>query len=91
MGALPPFKVLGEIKTVRGKRGQKHYSVFVADLARKQRDAWAPALNSEHSQWLWVPVANLSSVPLHPVVDLLIRPEGYQPALLACLKAAAAP
>lgn len=85
MGALPAFKVHGEIKTVRGKRGQKHYSVFIAEIDPVLQGSWIPVLNSEHSHFQWCSVEDLNKLPLHPVVSLLVSPDGYQTALLKSL------
>ncbi|KAL6767139.1 hypothetical protein ACKKBG_A38745 [Auxenochlorella protothecoides x Auxenochlorella symbiontica] len=75
VGVLPPFTISGEIKTVRGKRGQKHFTVFIATLLPEDRQAWTPVLNHEHSEFQWYPVPGLcaGTLPLHPVVDKLFR------------------
>ncbi|KAL6768337.1 hypothetical protein F751_6547 [Auxenochlorella protothecoides] len=75
VGVLPPFTISGEIKTARGKRGQKHFTVFIATLLPEDRQAWTPVLNHEHSEFQWYPVPGLcaGTLPLHPVVDKLFR------------------
>lgn len=85
---LPPFTVAASVLTKRGKRGQKHYTVFVARLAPEDRASWRPQLNEEHSAWRWFPLAELlaanSAVPLHPVVELaLLEPLHRQQVLAA--------
>jgi 8-oxo-dGTP pyrophosphatase MutT (NUDIX family) len=62
--------------TRRGKRLQKHYSVFIAEIAPETRDTWQPVLNEEHSAWEWVPLDTLHTrQDLHPVVKLLLLEE----------------
>ena len=53
----------------RGKKGQKHYTVFVCDVDAAARTAFVPALNDEHREAQWWPLAALPPVQkLHPVV-----------------------
>ena len=56
----------------RGKRGQKHYTVFVCSMAAADRATWELKLNSEHrfSHWFGVQEAG-NRKDLHPVVALL--------------------
>lgn len=77
MGALPEYEVKGEIRTVRGKRGQKHYTVFVAEVSPAVRAAWSPALNREHSSFRWWPLGGARNAALHPVVERLFDPGQY--------------
>ena len=52
----------------RGKKQQKHYTVFVCKL----QEAFQPALNSEHSGSRWVDASHVASLgDLHPVVKLV--------------------
>lgn len=46
----------------RGKRGQKHYTVFLADVDEAVKAAYVPRLNKEHSSWRWFNVADLRSL-----------------------------
>lgn len=75
VGILPSFSVSGETRTVRGKRGQKHFTVFVAAVLPEVRRSWTPVLNHEHSESQWFPVSGLctGTLPLHPVVERLFR------------------
>ena len=56
----------------RGKRGQKHYTVFVCSMTTADRATWELRLNSEHrsSHWFGVQEAG-DRKDLHPVVALL--------------------
>ena len=59
----------------RGKRLQKHYSVFVAPVSAADRAAFHPVLNSEHREARWVALDELRGMPseqLHPVVRLVL-------------------
>ena len=58
-----------QVLTKRGKRLQKHYTVFVCAVPLAARDAYKPTLNAEHSQWRWTAAADLRGRDdLHPVV-----------------------
>ena len=78
----------------RGKRRQKHYTVFVASIAPEARAAFKPQLNEEHVDWRWAPLAQLSSgggggggseLELHPVIRRLLEqhPHALQAAAAA--------
>lgn len=70
----------------RGKRLQKHYTVFVASVEQEIRDSWQPALNDEHIEFEWVNLRCAASRPdLHPVVALLLRDPVHQGELFAML------
>lgn len=67
----------------RGKRGQKHYTVFVAAITPEAQAAWEPQLNHEHSEWRWLPFEEACQrVDLHPVVSILLaqQPNGNRAA-----------
>lgn len=70
----PQFPLLNaavtlQVLTKRGKRLQKHYTVFVCAVPRAARDAYKPTLNAEHSQWRWTAAVDLRGRDdLHPVV-----------------------
>jgi hypothetical protein len=78
----------------RGKRNQKHYTVFVADVHISTAELYIPRLNAEHSEWCWVPwdqvVAEGSGaangLELHPVVRKLAQQHALevQNVLQAC-------
>lgn len=64
----------------RGKRQQKHYTVFVADMDPEAAAAFVPKLNSESREWRWVAWSdvlaaaagsNTGALDLHPVVAAL--------------------
>lgn len=80
MGQVPPFEVKSQILTKRGKRSQKHYTVFVADVDAKVARDFVPELDlDEHKVWKWVPWADVlaaatgsnAELELHPVVAAL--------------------
>eukprot|EP00887_Chlorella_sp_A99_P006400 scaffold3.g6400.t1 len=75
VGGVPAHTVLDSIETRRGERLQKSYTVFLAAVPPKARAVWRPALNEEHSEWAWVPLAELgaSGRELHPVVKKLLK------------------
>ena len=80
VGTLPPLRVVRECLTMRGKRNEKHYTVFVCHVEAAVRAAWTPVLNDEHREhrWLSLESVRLSShglaggPPLHPVVVALV-------------------
>ncbi|KAI3435953.1 hypothetical protein D9Q98_002011 [Chlorella vulgaris] len=99
---LPPFEVVAEVPTRRGKRGQKHYTVFVGRVRPEDRAAWVPQLNEEHSAWRWLNVGELAkpgggggnqneAVQLHPVVDLALHTQPYRQTVLAAVGPATQP
>ena len=51
--------------------------MFLASVTAAEQAAFAPQLNSEHSEYRWWPVAELADAgtqpALHPVVDLLMQ------------------
>jgi hypothetical protein len=62
----------------RGKRKQKHYTVFVATVAPLVQQHYYPNLNTaEHTSWKWFPWQELQQLlplgKLHPVVEILLR------------------
>jgi hypothetical protein len=62
-----------QVLTRRGKRLQKHYTVFVCKL-KGDRDAYQPKLNEEHSQWKWIAVEELRNrQDVHPVVHACLH------------------
>ena len=83
MGGTPEHSVRAELLTVRGKRGQKHYTVFVAAVPPAARAAFTPALNEEHSAWRWAPLAEaVGRGDLHPVVDRVLNRQPHQATVL---------
>lgn len=76
MGAPPPHTVLHSFLTRRGKRLQKHYTVFLAEVTPDTKSAWQPQLNDEHAAWEWVPLETIHlRQDLHPVVKLMLLEE----------------
>ena len=83
LGTLPPLHLVREFLTKRGKRLEKHYTVFVCEVEPALRAAWTPALNEEHVESRWFSVAAVADsaeigvsrgppAPLHPVVAALV-------------------
>ena len=73
MGSLPEHKVVGRVLTKRGKRLQKHYTVFLAQIARRTKESWIPQLNEEHLMYVWMPFEEaVKRNDLHPVVQILL-------------------
>eukprot|EP00892_Ulva_mutabilis_P011531 jgi/Ulvmu1/8750/UM048_0004.1 len=71
---LPEYAVRGQVLTKRGKRDQKHYTVFVCAVTRAVHDAYVPKLNPEHSKWRWFAAAELRARDdLHPVVHSVLH------------------
>jgi 8-oxo-dGTP pyrophosphatase MutT (NUDIX family) len=68
MTTVPAFTTKAEILTRRGKRLQKHYTVFLAHMTQP-RESWVPRLNEEHTDYMWLSLKEaLSRKDLHPVV-----------------------
>jgi 8-oxo-dGTP pyrophosphatase MutT (NUDIX family) len=88
LGMPPPFAVAAQLLTRRGKRLQKHYTVFIAHVDPAVRQTWVPQLNEEHSDWRWVPWGEVlaGNLPLHPVTALLAQQHAAEVAsvLSAC-------
>lgn len=84
---LPRFQVVESVLTKRGKRGQKHYVVFVARISPEVRASWQPHLNEEHSAWRWFPLAELTAgnTLLHPVVELALMHDPWRRPVLAAV------
>ena len=69
--------------TKRGKRLQKHYTVFLCAL-QGSKEAFVPQLNEEHSEWRWFQIEELRArTDVHPVVHRLLHAhwESVQPML----------
>ena len=63
-----------QVLTKRGKRLQKHYTVFICKLDPAEKESYQPQLNEEHSQWKWIHVDELRSrTDVHPVVHLVLH------------------
>lgn len=96
LGAVPAYVTQAQILTKRGKRNQKHFTVFVADVQPSAAQQYVPRLNAEHSEWRWVPweqvvaagsgAANENQLQLHPVVRQLAQQHALevQNVLQAC-------
>jgi hypothetical protein len=50
---LTPLQILIR----RGKHGQKHYTVFLAEVPEDARERFEPSLSDEHSDWHWFKVS----------------------------------
>lgn len=62
-----------QVLTKRGKREQKHYTVFVCRITSNARDSWTPVLNEEHSEWKWFPASELRvRRDMHPVTEKVL-------------------
>jgi 8-oxo-dGTP pyrophosphatase MutT (NUDIX family) len=76
-GLPPPSSpLLGSLLTKRGKRGQKHYTVFVVRLpdsaaAREEVTRGVQLDLNEHVEHGWFPLAALPAL-LHPVVQCVV-------------------
>ena len=75
LGHLPPYHVVLELLTKRGKDKQKHYRVFVCKVNEKDKAMYEPNLNEEHRDWKWIELAQLHNMieELHPVVKKLVK------------------
>ena len=72
----------------RGKKGNKHYTVFVASIDEDARSTWVPQLNEEHHQATWFSGFQAAALPdLHPVVDQLFHKEEFKASLSSALAA----
>jgi 8-oxo-dGTP pyrophosphatase MutT (NUDIX family) len=97
MGSVPGGAKEGDtgtpFLTVRGKRMQKHYTVFVKHISAEAKAAFVPQLNEEHREWKWIAASQVAlsahasreELPLHPVVALLFnsQPDAMEVAALA--------
>jgi hypothetical protein len=64
----------------RGKKQQKHFTIFVADMNSEAAQHFVPKLSTESRDWKWVPWADVlaaaagssnTALDLHPVVAVL--------------------
>jgi len=90
LGHLPQYDVQAEILTKRGKRKQKHYTVFMATVSPLAQQHYYPNLNTaEHSSWKWFSWKEVQQqLPLgklHPVVEILLKE--HRPAVEAVVLA----
>ena len=73
---------LATVQTKRGKRQEKHYTVYVVEMSGWE--AYRPALNEEHTAWEWVGLRDLlagngwgkKKKKLHPVVRIVMEEYG---------------
>ncbi|KAK9908333.1 hypothetical protein WJX75_006239 [Coccomyxa subellipsoidea] len=92
MGSVPACNVSGQILTLRGKKKQKAYTVFICDITPAAKAAFKPKLNDEHQEARWWPLAALPAKgQLHPVVATLLEDPGAQRQLVAALPAGVVP
>lgn len=84
MGSMPPFVPAGQIHTIRGKKDDKHYTVFLCAVTDEVKKAFVPALNYEHSAWRWFSLEEaFMRLDLHPVVERIFRKTHRQQVLAA--------
>lgn len=85
---LPHFTVVDKIETKRGKRGQKHYTVFLCALTPEAKAEWAPriCLNDEHTDIKWHSLPDLRATNLHPVVKTVFEEDYSKPLVLKALQ-----
>lgn len=87
MGTLPEFSLRGSLITKRGKRLQKHYSVFIVEISIDVKNTWRPILNKEHTMYIWIPLDEAARrYDLHPVVKLTIATEPNKSAVKEIVK-----
>jgi hypothetical protein len=61
------------VLTKRGKSLQKHYTVFVCGVEKRERESYKPVLNEEHSEWKWMPATELRTrQDMHPVTEQVL-------------------
>lgn len=97
-GGAPPYAVRAQLTARRGKKGQKVYAVFVAQVAAEDARVYAPRLNEEHSDFRWWVAKDVERLAaaaeergaeetLHPVVALAMREAGGVAGLQKLLEA----
>ncbi|CAL8469169.1 g8710 [Coccomyxa elongata] len=92
MGSVPTCNITGQILTLRGKKKQKAYTVFVCEVTVAVMAAYKPQLNDEHREARWWPLAALPArSQLHPVVVALLDDPGTQRQLVAALPSGVLP
>ena len=65
---------MSEIRTIRGKRLDKLFTVFVVRISTEEKKNFIPVLNDEHEEYRWWKFDEISSSPdLHSVVDVLVN------------------
>ena len=76
----------------RGKKGQKHFTVFVARVPPSVRSSFQPELNEEHTAWRWFPATQAAlRSDLHPVVAAALAAEPNKQRVLAAIAAGEGP
>ena len=74
---------LATVLTKRGKRQEKHYTVYVVEM--EGWETYSPVLNEEHTAWEWVGLRDLlagngwrkkKDKKLHPVVRIVMEEYG---------------
>ena len=76
---VPNYSVNSEITTMRGKKIDKLFIVFVVEISAADKLTFAPALNEEHTQFRWFKLSEIPGVPnLHPVVKKLFKEHSQQ-------------
>lgn len=74
-GTLAECAILvAQVLTKRGKKLQKHYTVYLCEVTPEARAAYEPRLNEEHSKWAWYSTKELRQrTDVHPVVHALMH------------------
>lgn len=84
MSSLPPFKSAGQVHTIRGKKNEKQYTVYLYSVMEEDKNAYVPLLNAEHSLWQWFPLQEaFKRTDLHPVVEKVFRKQYRQQVIAA--------
>jgi len=77
---IPPHKVKGQILTKRGKQNEKHFTVFVAEVAPTATNI-KPTFDIQSTEARWTPWSEVLAaaagrnpkLPLHPILNKLAK------------------
>ena len=86
--SLPPKKIIlpSLFYYRRGKKLQKHFTVFLAEVTPGVRASWIPELNEEHTAYDWIPIHEACARnDLHPVVKRVLLEEPHKSQVLAAI------
>lgn len=78
IGGVPTtYQVRDTILTRRGKRNQKHFTVFITQLLPDK--GFNITLNDEHIEYKWIPIKEAVEMKdLHPIVQKLLQTDHRQ-------------
>ncbi|CAG9463894.1 unnamed protein product [Pedinophyceae sp. YPF-701] len=84
MSTVPEHDVLGSVLTRRGKRLQKHFTLFVCAVKPEAVDSFDPVLDkSEHTDFRWADISDVvksafvdKPLHLHPVPAICVGKHG---------------